>query len=83
MNGRRKAIQLLKENGYVFECNGGNHDKYYNASIKKTIMLKRHNFDENDVKYIEREIEQNKKATEKTSDKDKNTVITNNGGKKP
>ena len=57
MNPRRKAVLALLANGFVLKRNGKNHDIYYNDSLKRIIPLKRHDFNDNDLKYIKREIE--------------------------
>lgn len=49
MNPRKIAVKELKTNGFVFKRHGANHDVYYNPETKKTIPLKRHDFDENDM----------------------------------
>lgn len=59
MTPKDKAIQALKEAGYLFEGHGGKHDKYYNADLRKTITLKRHDVTENTLRYIIKEIKQN------------------------
>ena len=55
---RKKAIKELKKNGYVFKRSGSNHDIYYNPELKCIIPLKRHDFDEDDLRYIVKEIKQ-------------------------
>ena len=65
MNTRRQAVKLLKNNGYVLKRNGASHDVYYNASLGAMITLKRHDFDDSDLRYIKKEIETYKKAGEK------------------
>ena len=61
MKPRNKAIQELNTNGYRLKRYGANHDIYYNETTKCIIPLKRHDFDEDDLRYIVREIIQNKK----------------------
>lgn len=56
MNAHKKAEKALKEAGFVFKRHGANHDIYFNVKTKKIIPLKRHDFDENDLRYIEKEI---------------------------
>ena len=47
------------ENGYVLEKKrGANHDIYYNDCLNAMIPLKRHDFNDNDLKYIRKEIKQ-------------------------
>lgn len=56
-----KAKDVLKENGYEFKRHGANHDIYFNKELGSMISLKRHDFDENDLRYIAKEIKQNRK----------------------
>ena len=62
MKPRNKAIEDLNESGYIFKRNGGNHDIYYNAELGCMIPLKRHDFDEDDLRYIQKEIKQNRRG---------------------
>lgn len=59
MKPRDKAIKILNENGYGFERHGKKHDQYYNPALQCTIPLKRHDFDESDLRYIMKEIKHN------------------------
>lgn len=59
MKPRDKAIKSLNSNNYYFERHGKKHDIYYNAELKCSIPLKRHDFDESDLRYIEKEIKHN------------------------
>ncbi|MCD7819876.1 MAG: hypothetical protein LUG61_08895 [Lachnospiraceae bacterium] len=59
MKPRDKAIQALNEGGYFLERHGKKHDQYYNPTLRCTIPLKRHDFDEDDLRYIMKEIKQN------------------------
>ena len=61
MNERMQAIKELEKAGYVFKRHGGNHDIYCNAELKCSIPLKRHSFNKNDLRYIQKEIEQGAK----------------------
>ena len=61
MNERMHAIKELEKAGYVFKRHGGNHDIDYNAALKCSIPLKRHDFNKNDLRYIQKEIEQGAK----------------------
>ena len=56
MNPRKIAITELEQNGYFFKRHGRNHDIYYNNKTGIMIPLKRHDFNENDLHYIIREI---------------------------
>ncbi len=60
MKPRDKAVKTLRENGYYSKRNGRNHEIFYNPDTKSTIPLKRHDFNENDLKYILKEIKQDK-----------------------
>ena len=55
MHPRIKAIKKLKQSGYSLARRGRNHDIYkdHNGNM---IPLKRHDFNENDLSYIEKEI---------------------------
>jgi predicted RNA binding protein YcfA (HicA-like mRNA interferase family) len=55
MTPRAKLIKEISENGFVFKRHGANHDIYYNPETKITISVKRHDFNENDAKYIRKE----------------------------
>jgi hypothetical protein len=59
MNPRKMAQQSLEAGGYIFKRSGANHDIYYNAELGCLIPLKRHDFDENDLRYIQKEIKSN------------------------
>ena len=50
------AKKELRKNGYLLKRRGANHDIYFNAEKKKAIPLKRHDFNENDLNYIRKEI---------------------------
>lgn len=56
MNARKTAENELREAGYAFLRHGGNHDIYRNRETGAMIPLKRHDFDENDLRYIRKEI---------------------------
>lgn len=56
MNAHKKAEKALEEAGYVFKRHGANHDIYFNAQKAVMIPLKRHDFDEGDLRYIKDEI---------------------------
>lgn len=58
MSPLKTAIKKLKEAGYVLKRHG-KHDQYYNPKLKKLISLKMHDFNDNDLKYIIKEIKQN------------------------
>jgi len=60
MNPRKATIKDLEEAGYEFDRHGANHDIYKNKKTGKKIPLKRHDFDEDDRRYIQKEIKHNK-----------------------
>ena len=55
MNPRKTAIQALTENGFRLYRQGANHEIYKNER-GVMIPLKRHDFNDNDLKYILKEI---------------------------
>ena len=57
---RDKAIERLQNNGYYKKRSGKKQDIYYNDQTKCIIPLKRHDFDDNDLMYITKEIKQYK-----------------------
>ena len=59
MTAHDKAARALKENGYQ-RIRAKKHEIYYNAELNRAIPLKNHDSNENDLKYILKEIEQNK-----------------------
>ena len=63
MHARLKAVKELKMAGYVKKRSGGNHDIYYHTAQRCAIPLKRHDFDEDDLRYIIKEIRQNKERS--------------------
>ena len=67
MTPRRRAISELLKNGYQFKRSGSNHDIYYNSKIGCIIPLKRHDFDKDDLRYIQKEIRQNGRSQEEQS----------------
>lgn len=62
MNPRNRAIKDLNDEGYQFKRGGGNHDIYYNPDTKYSIPLKRGHFDEDDLRYIQKEIRQKERG---------------------
>ncbi len=58
MNPRTKATNELSDAGYIFKRAGKNHDIYFHPELKTIIPLKRHDFNENDLNYIRKEIKQ-------------------------
>lgn len=55
MNLRKQTIRDLDKAGYLLKRRGANHDIYYNPVTKSTIPVKRHDFNENDRRYILKE----------------------------
>ena len=58
----KMAMRELLNSGYFLERRTGKHDIDYNAVNNSTIPLKRHNFDEDDLRYIRKEIRLNAHA---------------------
>ena len=52
MNPRSTTIKELEAYGYILKRHGSNHDIYFNPVTKSTIPVKRHDFNDNDMKYI-------------------------------
>lgn len=59
MKAHEQAARELEQNGYTFKRHGANHDIYFNPQIGAMISLKRHDFDESDLRYIQKEIRHN------------------------
>lgn len=57
MKPRATAVKALESSGYTFKRHGANHDIYYHPELGRIIPLKRHDFDESDLRYIQSEIE--------------------------
>lgn len=55
MHPRKATVKLLESNGFSLKRNGANHDIYYNPDTRMTIPVKRHDFNENDMRYILKE----------------------------
>lgn len=55
MSPRKTTVKELERNGYILKRHGANHDVYYNPETHKTIPVKRHDFNENDMRYIFKE----------------------------
>lgn len=62
MTPRDIALAELKESGYRFERHGANHDIYFNPALNCSIPVKRHQFSENALRYIRKEIKQNQRS---------------------
>lgn len=61
MNPRVKTVKDLEHLGFEFKRHGTNHDIYWNPETKVSIPVKRHDFNENDAKYILKEAMRNRK----------------------
>lgn len=55
MNPRKITIKELEKNGFSLKRHGANHDLYFNPDTNQTIPVKRHDFNENDMRYIFKE----------------------------
>ncbi len=60
MTPRDIAIEELNEAGYRLARHGTNHDIYFNPELKCSIPVKRHKFSENTLRYIRKEMKQNR-----------------------
>lgn len=58
MTPRAQTVKDLKAAGYTEIIHGGKHDRFKNPKTGKCITVKRHDFNENDRKYILKEIKQ-------------------------
>ncbi len=58
MNSLLKARKALKAAGFTLKRRVAKHDIYCNDECKAIIPLKRHDFNDNDLKYILKEIRQ-------------------------
>lgn len=59
MNQHDLAEQDLKKAGYYLQRKGKKHDIWHNPTINCSIPLKRHDFDNEDRRYINKEIKRN------------------------
>ncbi len=69
MNPRKETVNILEDNGYILARHGSSHDIYFNPATKSTIPVKRHDFDEGDMRYILKEAKIDKKQTGKRKGK--------------
>ena len=60
MNPHTTAERELSGAGYQFKRAGKKHDIWFHPELKTIIPLKRHDFNENDLNYIQKEIRQQK-----------------------
>ena len=56
MTPRDIAIKELNSGGYYLRRSSGKHDIYYNPETRYSVPLKRGHFDEDDLRYIRKEI---------------------------
>lgn len=61
MNPRKETINELTARGFILARHGSNHDIYFNPETKITIPVKRHDFDEDDKRYILKEADKKRK----------------------
>lgn len=61
MSPHKQAETDLKAAGYILKRDDAKHAIWYNPELKSTIPLKRHDFNDNDLKYIRKEIKQNER----------------------
>ena len=66
MNPRKETITILEDDGYILARHGANHDIYFNPAKGLTIPVKRHDFDEDDKRYILKEAKINQKGKRKS-----------------
>lgn len=55
MTPRKETIKLLLDHGFVLARHGSNHDIFFQPEQKITIPVKRHDFNEDDMRYILKE----------------------------
>jgi len=55
MNPRKETVNILAGEGFILTRHGSNHDVYFHPTKKITIPVKRHDFDEDDKRYILKE----------------------------
>lgn len=65
MNPRKETITILEGDGFILARHGSNHDIYFNPDKGITIPVKRHDFDEDDKRYILKEAKIDRKKTGK------------------
>lgn len=63
MNPRKIAIQEIEEKGFYFLRHGANHDIYRSDSLNYNLTVKRHDFDEDDLRYLRKEIAKKEQST--------------------
>lgn len=68
MNPRKETLTILGDHGYILARHGANHDIYFNPAKGITIPVKRHDFDEDDMRYILKEAGISRKQKGKQKD---------------
>lgn len=61
MHPLKIATQEAKAAGYVIKRKSGGHFIYFHPETKALLPIKQHDFNDNDLKYIRKEIAQNEK----------------------
>lgn len=61
MSPHKQAEKDLTAAGYIIKRDDNSHVIYYHPELKCIIPLKRHDFNDNDLKYIRKEIKQNER----------------------
>lgn len=56
MTPRTAASRALSDAGYILKRAGKKHDIWFHPERRTIIPLKRHDFNENDLNYIRKEI---------------------------
>lgn len=69
MTPRKETITILESDGFILARHGSNHDIYFNPVKGITIPVKRHDFDEDDKRYILKEAKINQKQAGKRKGK--------------
>ena len=65
MNPRKETVNILESDGFIFARHGSNHDIYFYSQKRITVPVKRHDFDEDDKRYILKEAKIDQKKTGK------------------
>ena len=52
MNPRKETVNILESDGFILARHGSNHDIYFHPQKRITVPVKRHDFDEDDKRYI-------------------------------
>ena len=61
MSPHKQAENDLIAAGYIIKRKDNGHVIWFHPELKATIPLKRHDFNDNDLKYIRKEIKQNER----------------------